>query len=222
LAAVRGLALKCEHGVWLPDNETHLVKLLSRGPTIDGKKAYQHFKLVAAMDFVKRRRCALDVGMHVGLWSMHLAKLFQRVVGFEPVPEHIECLRKNMQGFNNYEVHNCALGSERCMARLKLLPESTGSATIEHADDGVVQVVSLDSFEFEFVDFIKIDVEGYEKFVIQGAEATIKKHRPVLIVEQKGTKGIEGRGEQYDAINLLKQWGARQQFEIAGDFCMVF
>lgn len=216
--------MKCEHGVWLPDNETHLVKLLSRGPTIDGKKAYQHHKIVAAMDCVRRRRCALDVGMHVGLWSMHLAKLFQRVIGFEPVPEHIECLRMNMNGFDNYEVHNCALGSERRLASLKLLPNSTGSATLEHVDNGSAKVVvlPLDSFEFEFVDFIKIDVEGYEKFVIQGAEATIKKHRPVIIVEQKGTKGIVGRGEQYDAINLLKAWGARQQFKIDGDYCMVF
>lgn len=211
--------MKCESGIWFPDREKHLVDMLD---TSGGKGTYQYHKLARALSFVHQRRCAIDVGMHVGLWSMHLAKFFQRVVGFEPVAEYIECLRMNMHGFDNYTVHSFALGSERRMASLKHLVDSTGSTTLEHTDDGTVPVVPLDNFIFDAVDFIKIDVEGYELFVVQGAEATIKKHRPVMIVEQKGTKGILGRGEQYDAINLLKEWGAQQQFKMTGDYCMAF
>ena len=39
---------------------------------------------------------ALDIGAHVGIWSMRLAEKFKRVHAFEPVPKHIECWKQNM------------------------------------------------------------------------------------------------------------------------------
>jgi hypothetical protein len=77
--------MKQVDGIWFPENEQHLCKMVSSSKKVDGKGTYQYQKLAAALEFVKRRRFALDVGMHVGLWSMHLAKKFKTVVGFEPV-----------------------------------------------------------------------------------------------------------------------------------------
>jgi FkbM family methyltransferase len=217
--------MKCEQGVWFPDNEHHLVKMLKLSPTINGKGTYQHHKLDAAMRFVKHRRCAIDVGMHVGLWSMHLARLFQTVVGFEPAADHVECLHLNMSGFNNYQVHNCALGNRTASVGLKRFNGSTGSTQIE--DDGQgIPMRRLDDFQFDAVDFIKIDVEYYEPFVVEGGEQTIRKHRPVVIVEQKGGTGKVGLPKHtygkgpYAAKELLESWGAKQKFEISGDYCM--
>ena len=55
---------------------------------------------------------ALDVGAHVGIWSMRLAEKFKRVYAFEPVPKHIECWKQNMQKFINehseLEILECA------------------------------------------------------------------------------------------------------------------
>jgi hypothetical protein len=64
--------VKCADGIWFPDGESHLVKMLKGSPRVDGRGTYQLHKLMSAMQHVKHRRCALDVGMHVGLWSMHL------------------------------------------------------------------------------------------------------------------------------------------------------
>jgi hypothetical protein len=47
----------------------------------------------------------------------------------------------------------------------------------------IVKLKKLDDYDFQDVVFIKIDVQGYESFVIDGALSTIKKHRPYLFVE---------------------------------------
>lgn len=214
--------VKLAEGIWFPDDEEHLVDMVKRGITkIDGRGTYQYHKLEASLQYVKKWRCALDIGMHVGLWSMHLAKKFKTVIGFEPVAEHIECLHMNMAGLKNYEVHNCALGNRNGVAGIRPFPKSTGSTQVTDDGNGV-RMCKLDDFEFEAVDFIKIDVEAYEYFVVAGGEQTIKAHKPVIILEQKGSgNGKLNYGkDQYAAKELLESWGAKQRYENRGDFCM--
>ena len=214
--------MKCADGIWFPDGEKHLIEMLKVAPKIDGKGTYQYFKLEAALSYVKQWRCALDVGMHVGLWAMHLSKHFKNVVGFEPMAEHIECLKLNMQGIKNYEVHDIALGNGTVNeVGLRMFEGSMGSTQVTNDGKGI-QMKKLDDFTFDAVDFIKIDVEAYEYFVVEGGEQTIKKHKPVIIIEQKPCRASKlnyGKG-QYDAKELLKSWGAKERFEARGDFCL--
>ena len=67
-------------------------------------------------------------------------------------------------------------------------------------------------------DYVKIDCEGYEYNILLGAEQTIKKYQPVVVVEQKLHKDT-GRTEQnqYQAAELLKSWGARQLARVNHD-----
>lgn len=207
-------------GIWFPDEEIHLIKMLKQAPRIDGKGTYQHHKLTAAMQYVKKKRCALDIGMHVGLWAMHLAKIFKNVIGFEPVSDHIECLRLNMDNITNYVVHNCALGDRTASVGVKILKGSTGSTHINDDIDDGIAMFPLDHFKFDVVDFIKIDVEGYEYRVVEGGEKIIRAHKPVIIIEQKPGK-VEWYGhKQYDAKKLLESWGAKHRFDISGDICL--
>ncbi len=78
-------------------------------------------------------------------------------------------------------------------------------------------MATLDSFDLTNVDFIKIDTEGYEYFVLKGAEKTIKRDHPVIVVEQKeSTK--DRYGLQFEqAVTLLKSWGAVWRGAISGD-----
>ena len=61
----------------------------------------------------------------------------------------------------------------------------------------------LDDFEFEDIDFIKIDVEGFEKKVIQGAFKTILKYNPLLVIEQNDE--ILVGDQKFSAIKYLEQ-----------------
>ena len=216
--------MKQVDGIWFPDNEKHLCEMvLASQPKVNGKGTYQYQKLTAALQHVKRKGLALDVGMHIGLWSMHLAKQFGAVVGFEPVAQHIECLKLNMSSDKNWEVHNCALGNHVGTVGLKLFDGSTGSTQILE-DAGGITMRRLDDFTFsDTIDFIKIDVENYEYFVLEGGEKTIRQHQPVIILEQKGN-GKNGKltydKDQFASLDLLKSWGAKQKFEMNGDYCL--
>ena len=75
---------------------------------------------------------------------------------------------------------------------------------------------TLDSFDIDVVDFIKVDCEGYEYFVLRGGEKLIKRTKPLIVVEQK-------KADNYDigdmaACNLLESWGAKRLGKIVGDY----
>ena len=143
---------------------------------------------------------ALDIGAHVGIWSMRLAEKFKRVYAFEPVPKHIECWKQNMQKFINEHselenistLNTVALGHENGTNTM-IVPNTTntGRATFveklfidKHNFPKIqVEIKTLDSYEFDQVDFIKIDVETYELKVLQGAVNTIRKHKPIMYIE---------------------------------------
>ncbi len=81
---------------------------------------------------------------------------------------------------------------------------------------------TLDSFELKDVDFIKIDTEGYELYVVKGAEETIKRCKPTMIVEQKG-HGMKyfGFGKE-EGVELLESWGMKRVANMSGDIIMVW
>lgn len=202
--------MKNVHGVWLPDHEEHLLGFASgEGWT------YQKHKLDKAMGYCDRRGLAIDVGGHCGLWSRHLTELFDQVVAFEPIPEHRECYLQNVAG--NFTLHPYGLGNREMKAAMHTSQGSSGDSWIRPGSD--IEVKKLDSFELA-PDFIKIDTEGFEYFVIMGGENTIRTHKPVMIVEQKPGKGSGFMLSDTAAIDLLLKWGYELREVMAGDYIL--
>jgi FkbM family methyltransferase len=214
-------------GVWLPTTEEHLVPFIENGPEFAGAGTYQLHKFQAAFPYIKNFRHAVDIGAHVGLWSRVLARCFARLTAFEPIEQHRVCFQENVRpGLGcEIELHPFALAGEEEILRFAIAPESSGSTHVKLADDGAgPQVVArpLDSFSLFQIDFLKIDCEGYEYFILQGAEQTVRRERPCIVVEQKPGKGSMYGLEDRDAVKLLQSWGAELMFEIGGDFCFVW
>ena len=150
---------------------------------------------------------ALDVGAHVGIWSRNLAQNFKKVYAFEPIPKHIDCWKQNMLPWkDNSILYEVALGHKNGTVEIQV-PDlgNSGMAAIvqpwlEHTDaweNGInsskieVPVRTLDSYEFDQVDFIKIDVEWFEVQFLKGAKNTIRKHKPVIYLEINDTAVYE-------------------------------
>lgn len=138
---------------------------------------------------------ALDVGANRGYYSYALSKRFERVVAFEPNPSVVSRLRS--WGAANVRVHNVALSSSAGELEL-FVPrvdgrEQDGWASFDRdnlsgADDFrvlKVPVRPLDSFGLDSVSFMKIDVEGHEPAVLEGAVETLRRCRPVVLIEVK-------------------------------------
>jgi FkbM family methyltransferase len=208
-------------GIWLPDHEEHLLPHILKGPLVDGKGTYQLPKIQLALSHTKGRRFAVDVGAHVGLISRILAMDFEHVEAFEPLPDHQQCFTQNVWA-ENVTLHGCALGSAPGEVMICRFPGNSGHSHVADHGDIAVPLQTLDSFELEAVDFVKIDTEGYERDVLLGAIETLKRCRPTLMVEQKPNNGRRYGGDDYAALKLLERLGARRVAQKAGDYILVW
>ena len=131
--------------------------------------------------------------------SCNLSRAFREVVAFEPVQAHRECFVRNVEA-TNVTLHPCALGMLEGSVSIRTEPTSTGDSWVK--GEGDIPMRTLDSFNLENVDFIKIDCEGYEENVLRGAMDTIRRCRPVVLVEQKREREHELRHVQERAAAM--------------------
>lgn len=226
--------MKLINGILLPNYETHLVEHLGlpQNPKFAGKGTYQFPKFAACFPLIKKFDHAVDVGGHCGLWSRVFERCFDRVTAFEPVPAHRECFNGNVPHRDGVTLHPYCLGDKPGTVRLnahqsvsaksKILAGvgSTGDTHVSPNGDLDAEVRTLASFDLIDVDFLKIDVEGYEKFVVQGGEQMIRRDKPAIIVEQKPGHAERYGLKQTEAVKLLQDWGAELVREIHGDFIL--
>lgn len=185
---------------------------------VDGQLTYQYHKLVRALALLplERRRRAVDIGAHVGLWSMQLVKHFDFVYAFEPNPVTADLWRWNVLA-KNAILRQVAVGDVPGSVGLRLHDGHSGHT--QTVGPGPIRVITIDSLGFIDVDFIKIDVEGLEEFVVRGAEATILRCRPLIVVEQKGEDGKLGH-DMEGARKYLAGLGMKALDCIGGDYYM--
>lgn len=222
--------MKLIKGIYLPDADNHFQFHLEAGPEFAGKGTYQMKKIEAALSMTPegRRRVAVDVGAHVGLWSRVLSHHFAEVIAFEPMQHLQECFFGNTADCENVVLHYGAVSNKAGeMISLERVHDNSGnchvSGPVSSADAVTVEAVTLDEKLGRIVhkiDFIKIDVEGWELRVIEGARDLITTARPIIVVEQKpGNAERYGIGQR-DAVKLLESWGASVLWEKAGDVCL--
>ena len=206
------------HGWWFPDQDTHFAEMLGKNIQKGGGPVYQEPVRQKSFEF-SRRGVALDIGANVGLWTKDMCNTFREVIAFEPVAEFRDCLMRNVVA-DNLTIKSCALGAEDTMINMIVTPENTGHSHVDSLShgQGAIPMFKLDSLNLTQFDYMKLDCEGYEYNIIVGAEQTIKKYKPVIVVEQKLHKDT-GRTEQnqYQAAELLKSWGARQLARVNQD-----
>jgi FkbM family methyltransferase len=139
--------------------------------------------------YVPRDRVAIDVGANEGIYAYHLSRYARSVVAFEPNPRYDRALRFLPR---NVTVRVEALSSAPGTLPLHIPASANGEleswATLEATELPLarsidVPVRRLDDLELGPVGFIKMDVEGHEMAVLEGADATIRRDRPVLLVE---------------------------------------
>ncbi len=222
--------MKQADGWYWPDGERHMIDWIAEKKNrmfLNGRPAYQGKKQVVASSVcpAERRRTMIDVGAHIGLWSYNFANWFKRIEAFEPVPDHQECFLQNMTGEHNIVLHPYALGDRMKLVAIRVNPSSTGDSWVDkHVVSGkaMIEQRTIDSFAFKDVDFIKVDCEGYEEFVLRGAEETLKKWKPVICVEQKRDMARKFDLEPLGALVYLKSLhlGYETVNEISGDYIL--
>lgn len=133
--------------------------------------------LRSALRHFDRRRLAVDGGAHRGIWTRELANHFDSVIAFEPRSE----LAKRI-GCGT--VVEAALGDRRGRCAIAEGPENNGQGHVVPGES--IPVETLDLYGVSDLDFLKLDVEGYELPALKGAEKTILRCTPAIMVEMNG------------------------------------
>ena len=175
----------------------------------------------AVRKIVKKGDVAIDVGANIGYFSVILSKIVGpegRVYAFEPTTKYHEILKRNLKanGIANCEISRLGLSNKR--QALEVV-ENEASATI-HVPEGMplgpketIILVTLDDFvrehQLKKIDFIKIDVDGHEPLIFEGAWDTLDKYTPIILTEISQLHFLEAGITAWDFYAQLKNRGYR-------------
>jgi FkbM family methyltransferase len=187
--------------------------------------AEAHLEAYMRMDPAKT---FVDAGANIGHISRYMAPRSRSVWAFEPSASTAEELRARTREFGNVVVQQCALGDKDGEAELLKHDSSGNNSLVRRSKDFTsstekVEVKRLDDFIDSFpspVGLIKIDVEGYESFVIRGALNLVARDRPRLVVEihppfEENEVAVRALLPTY---SWRKVWRpTRNQFHLIGD-----
>lgn len=202
---------------WLPASERLGLRWF-----VDSPRGERPEVVDAAMNHVvdPDKMIALDVGAHVGTWTIELAKHFRHTHAFEPLMPTWIALVHNMQerGIPHQRVTAwmTGVGDTLSNCRPHGMMNATMSSYIDPTDTGVIPVIALDDINWGKVGLVKIDVEGMEYHVIKGAQRLLETHHPVLVIEWKPDR-LNRHGDFEAKIEaILNRYGYKlaEQLEI--------
>lgn len=178
---------------------------------------------------IKPNYTVFDIGANVGLYTALFSKLvgdLGQVHSFEPYSLTYNILRRNVKNMKlrNVRTYDVALGN--CERNVSLEVPIVGKNTVNdpyvHVNlgkEGDIKMLTIDDFVAENnitkVDFLKIDVEGFEFFVLSGAQETIRSFSPAILIEieQEWTSRYGKQKKEVDS--LLKDDLGYSAYELA-------
>lgn len=137
---------------------------------------------------IPKNAIVIDAGANIGNHSVYFAKVCgaQTVHSFEPMTQTFKVLQRNadLNAPEKIKCYNIALGVSHAKGDLiQFYPGNLGTARVQNSEGGRYQIRPLDSFQFPEVHVLKIDVEGSEINVLQGAQETLGRCKPTIWVE---------------------------------------
>lgn len=168
---------------------------------------YEIEKQAAVCRLVKPGMRIFDIGANAGFYTLAFSRLVGangHVWAFEPLPENIRNLRRHVElnALRNVTVVDVAISDRSGSAQFQRAPSNSMGRLAEQG--GItVQTVTLDDFceQTGGPDLIKMDVEGAESVVLEGARRTLLNHRPVILL------ATHGREQEQRCTEILKAIG---------------
>jgi FkbM family methyltransferase len=221
---------------WICDEEQNMMKFTEKAKR--GDLSWQGRFPEYLLKFVKEPKIFVDVGANYGFMSTALSTVFEQVHAFEVIPKTYDCLVENIKGFDNITAYPCGLGDKKGTMLAKRRLKTAGHSQIVNDPEQIalyrqrrhpkqhmvelfeIPIKPLDSFKFERIDLLKIDVEGFEEYVLKGAINTLTNCNPVVALEitrEKKTTVIR----TMDCIEFMISLGYKLIDQRKDDFILV-
>lgn len=142
--------------------------------------------------YSNKNKIALDIGANIGTHTIYLSDYFAQVHAFEPQTSIFKLLESNIKlnGCTNIQAYKFGLGEKNIQENMEKYdptkPNNQGAIGIDKSKTSngeQIQVKILDELGLSNIGFMKIDVEGYELYVLKGAINTLKINKPIIIIE---------------------------------------
>lgn len=181
-------------------------------------------ELIFLNSLVKQGDTAVDIGANVGVYTKCLSELVGlegHVFSIEPIPSTFDILSFNKQKLklDNVKLFNCAASDSNGEVGMFVPAYPNGGdnfyeAGIAGKDDESKKIIKVKSYTLDSllcdcrskINFVKIDVEGHELKVLNGAENTIKKFTPIMLIEIKNDPE-DRKSDAFQIFNLLGKMG---------------
>ena len=189
--------------------------------------------------YITKDSIVLEGGCHIGSHTLKLASLCKQLYGFEPLPSSNKLLVDNISinNIDNVTIFNKGLSNiiskekyqwisennpggaglcNNCLGDLSDFRNTIGNEIIN------VDLTTIDSLNLDQLDFIKLDIEGYEKYAIEGGINTIKKCKPIITIESwKSHAGDVDINHTKEEFNMLIEIGYNMHQISGPDFIFI-
>lgn len=159
-----------------------------------------------------------DIGANIGNHSIYFSEHFKEVHAFEPNPIVFQILKINSHYKKNIFCYDYGLGEKKDQLNLNINQNNLGASFIDidskntkNSDDSIrVKIDALDNIRKNYsqVDLIKIDVEGFEEYVLKGGKNFINKFQPIILFEQLLDRKIE------EDLNKVSNLLVKEKYEL--------
>jgi len=188
---------------------------------------FEENEIVFIKKFIKKGDVLIDIGSNIGLFSLHASKIVGdtgKVFAIEPTPITFKRLVENinLNQFNNIKTFNIGLSNKRETLRFNISNDGHDAWNsfadlfeLENSTSVEIEVNTIDNLIKEnnvnHIDLIKLDVEGWEKFVLEGGEELLKMDdTPAFMIEFTEENAFSAGyycGEIYDFLkNYDYEW----------------
>jgi len=180
---------------------------------------------------LKKDMVCLDVGGNIGYYTLFESNIVGpngKVIAIEPSPPNFKYLKKNLeiQNIKNVDAYNFAAGDRDGDINFLIYEESNGSFTIPDGETTnlpgeiiKVQAKRLDTFLDELkinrVDFVRMDVEGYESYIIEGMPNIIKSFKPMFQIEVHAS--LLGKDGTKKFLKTFQEYGYEAKYYVPRD-----
>ena len=138
------------------------------------------FQRVKACDI--QRRVMVQAGANWGYWPIQFTRLFTTIYTFEPDHVCFTCLTTNSRNHGSVVTIQAALGDKRELVDLWRDHDTTGNQKID--GPGIYPTLRIDDLNLPVCDLIYLDIEGQEPQAVLGAAETIRRCRPIVVIEE--------------------------------------
>lgn len=209
---------RCKHGVFMLNRNDAFI-----GKSLDQYGEWCDFEIQLLRRYIAPGDVVIDCGANIGTHAVAFANLVGpagRVYAYEPQRRNFLMLSGNvaLNGLDNVFCRQQAAGDVDGQLAMPPLPSADthfnfGGLPKEGTPDETVPVVRLDSLALSACRLIKVDVEGMEAEVLNGARDLITRCRPLIYVENNSAESSKRLGPLLNAIGYRAWWSLFWYFD---------